>query len=73
MKVKKEHAINDADVLTLLIFAFGKMLITGGNSYNEILYVYRLFYNYLLFKQRYTKYNMVFTKEDTYLIVNLSG
>lgn len=52
VKVKKEHAINDADVLTLLIFAFGKMLITGGNSYNEILYVYRLFYNYLFEHQK---------------------
>ena len=53
VKVKKEHAINDADVLTLLIFAFGKMLITGGNSYNEILYVYRLFYNYLFEHQKF--------------------
>lgn len=52
IKMRKENAINDEDILTLLIFAFGKMLITGGTNYSEITYVYKIFYDYLINNQR---------------------
>lgn len=48
IKIKKANAINDADILTYLIFAFGKMLITGANNYNEITYAYKVFADYLV-------------------------
>lgn len=47
IKIKKEKAINDADFITILVFAFGKMLITGASNYNEVVYAYKIFYNYL--------------------------
>ena len=50
VKILKEHAINEADVLILLIFAYGKILITRGLKYSDIIYAYKKFYTYLALK-----------------------
>lgn len=52
IKIRKENALNDADVITVLVFAFGKMLITGAVDYAEIIYAYKVFYKYLLTHQK---------------------